>query len=687
MLAKEQFRPLSEPIRLDILQPRNTEGEKVTEYRYDVLGNRIQTILPSGETLNYLYYGSGHLHHINLDGDTLSDIERDDLHRPISRSAGKLHSRFELDPLGRLKQQLAELQPEHHQPETLIGRRYQYDKVGNLTRTEDQRSGHKDYAYDPLGRITAAGDERFAFDPAHNILSRMGDNPSEQPVQSQRVKGNRLTEYDGTRYVYDGLGNLSEQHDDDGSRYYRYDADNQLIEARIEKAGKPAEVWRYRYDALGRRISKASLNRKTEFIWEGSRLLQEYAPNGVYSYVYTEQGSYEPLAQIFKADGATQNEVLYYHNDQIGIPRELTDTEGNIVWSGEYSGWGKLTNPDNACLKKGVHQPFRLQNQYADKETGLHYNFFRYYDPHCGRFTQQDPIGLMGGDNTYRFGSAAQSWIDPIGLEGVPLQLQNYINSHGMQLDANAAMAKFQTKAMAQQAAREAAEREAYVKRHSLNIGLNNHAGNCFSGGGQLSKVEREELAICQRRLARNQATMALATGLTAGAGGTAVAGGALAGGAALGGAKATAAAGAVAVRGGQAIKSGVQAFNQLSKVEKTVGIATATSGANQIRNNGRMALCDTAADVAGATVGGRYVKLLPQVGTAAGTGAFSDAICQNKSVTEVLKGIPGNAVGAGAAYKAGKTGVGDFGQTGVSELGREITNRSVNSVTTKPNK
>ena len=408
LLAKEQFRPLSEPIRLDILQPRNTEHEKVTEYRYDVLGNRIQTILPSGETLNYLYYGSGHLHHINLDGDTLSDIERDDLHRPISRSAGKLHSRFELDPLGRLKQQLAELQPEHHQPETLIGRRYHYDNVGNLTRTEDQRNGHKDYAYDPPGRITAAGDERFAFDPAHNIVS---DGLTTRPV-----KGNRLTEYHGTRYVYDGLGNLSEQHDDDGSRYYRYDADNQLIEVRIEKAGKPAEVWQYRYDALGRRISKASLNRKTEFIWEGSRLLQEYAPNGVYSYVYTEQGSYEPLAQIFKANGATQSEVLYYHNDQIGIPRELTDAEGHIVWSGEYSGWGKLTNPDNACLKKGVHQPFRLQNQYADEETGLHYNFFRYYDPHCGRFTQQDPIGLMGGNNLYQFASNPLGYLDPSGL-------------------------------------------------------------------------------------------------------------------------------------------------------------------------------------------------------------------------------------------------------------------------------
>lgn len=308
----------------------------MTEYRYDVLGNRIQTILLSGETLNYLYYGSGHLHHINIDGETLTDIERDDLHRPVSRSAGKLHSRFELDPLGRLKQQLAELEPEHH-PEVLISRRYQYDHSGNLIRTEERGRDNKDYAYDPLGRITAAGDERFAFDPAHNISD-----------SGRKVSGNRLTDYNGTRYVYEGLGNLSETHRDNESRYYTYDADNQLIEARTERNGRPAEVWRYSYDALGRRISKETLNRKTEFIWEGSRLLQEYTERGCYTYVYTEQGSYEPLAQIFKADGATQNEVLYYHNDQIGIPRELTDAEGNIVWSGEYSGWGKLTNADTA---------------------------------------------------------------------------------------------------------------------------------------------------------------------------------------------------------------------------------------------------------------------------------------------------------------------------------------------------
>nr|WP_233438890.1 RHS repeat-associated core domain-containing protein [Aggregatibacter actinomycetemcomitans] len=61
-------------------------------------------------------------------------------------------------------------------------------------------------------------------------------------------------------------------------------------------------------------------------------------------------------------------------------------------------------------------QPFRLQNQYADEETGLHYNFFRYYDPYIGRFTQQDPIGLAGGNNLYRFEGAVQNQTDPLGL-------------------------------------------------------------------------------------------------------------------------------------------------------------------------------------------------------------------------------------------------------------------------------
>ena len=93
----------------------------------------------------------------------------------------------------------------------------------------------------------------------------------------------------------------------------------------------------------------------------------------------------------------------------------MTDEAGNIIWRGQYSAWGKLTEEEKA--NPSIHQPFRLQNQYVDEETGLHYNFFRYYDAHCGRFTQLDPIGLAGGENLYVFAPNVQRFIDPLGLE------------------------------------------------------------------------------------------------------------------------------------------------------------------------------------------------------------------------------------------------------------------------------
>ncbi|KAA8993837.1 type IV secretion protein Rhs, partial [Affinibrenneria salicis] len=62
-------------------------------------------------------------------------------------------------------------------------------------------------------------------------------------------------------------------------------------------------------------------------------------------------------------------------------------------------------------------QNLRFQGQYLDRETGLHYNLFRYYDPQCGRFTQPDPIGLAGGINLYQYAPNPLSWIDPLGLK------------------------------------------------------------------------------------------------------------------------------------------------------------------------------------------------------------------------------------------------------------------------------
>ena len=93
----------------------------------------------------------------------------------------------------------------------------------------------------------------------------------------------------------------------------------------------------------------------------------------------------------------------------------MTDIHGNLLWYGEYAAWGRLKK--DGRVYKDAHQPFRLQNQYYDEETGLHYNLFRYYEPEAGRFVNQDPIGLWGGENLYQFADNALVWFDPLGLK------------------------------------------------------------------------------------------------------------------------------------------------------------------------------------------------------------------------------------------------------------------------------
>ena len=117
-------------------------------------------------------------------------------------------------------------------------------------------------------------------------------------------------------------------------------------------------------------------------------------------------------------DGENRQQTHYFHCNQIGIPREMTDKDGNLLWFGNYTGWGRLKK--NERVYNDAHQPFRLQNQYFDEETGLHYNFFRYYEPDAGRFMNQDPIGLAVGDNLYRFALNGQDWLDPLGLDSKP---------------------------------------------------------------------------------------------------------------------------------------------------------------------------------------------------------------------------------------------------------------------------
>jgi RHS repeat-associated protein len=386
------------------------------QYRYDGLGNRVETVLPDGRRLAQRYYGSGHLDRISLDGAVISDIERDVMQRETVRSQGALRSYFDYDAIGRRVAQRA--RKDGVAAPECVARRYVYDRNGNLHASVDQRFGQIAYQYDALGRLTRANAERFAFDPAHNLV-----DPG-----AAAVRGNRLLQFEDKRFAYDTHGNLVEKHIGSHSLLrFSYDPEHRLQSAIITRNGV-TQRFSYGYDAFGRRTWKRDSFGITAFVWDGNRLLQETRRSRRFTYVY-EPGSFIPLAQLESPTaaeaegGAPDGVVRYFHNDNIGTPREISEADGRISWRASYRAWGNtllVEYPEQAtpvvAEAEPPHQPLRFQGQYFDAETGLHYNRFRYYDPDVGRYISQDPIGLAGGLNTFAYAANPTVWMDPLGL-------------------------------------------------------------------------------------------------------------------------------------------------------------------------------------------------------------------------------------------------------------------------------
>jgi RHS repeat-associated protein len=92
-----------------------------------------------------------------------------------------------------------------------------------------------------------------------------------------------------------------------------------------------------------------------------------------------------------------------------------------VVWQWQSDAFGNgLPNEDVDGDGVSVQVNLRFPGQYYDAESGLHYNYHRYYDPSIGRYITSDPIGLEGGLNTYAYvGGNPVNWVDPYGLEAV----------------------------------------------------------------------------------------------------------------------------------------------------------------------------------------------------------------------------------------------------------------------------
>ncbi|MWP62379.1 RHS repeat-associated core domain-containing protein [Gilliamella sp. Pas-s25] len=394
-------------------------------HRYDDnTGLLSGTKLPDGQWLEY-HYNHGQLLGMTLDHQPLAAFRWDKQGREYERRQGNgLVNRYDYDNLSRLTR---------HQifhgfdldslpsPTPLWQQDYRYQADNQLSQIRGNSA--REYQYDAIGQLTSVGKpkhhqthhapplEMLHYDATGNFLS---------DTKTHITKGNRLTFFSDKHFEYDRFGNLIVEKRGKDHRlvtHYEYDCRHRLIKV-IKPTGL---IITYTYDAFNRRTSKTVDGKTTEFIWQDHKLIAECADNDKFwrSYIY-EPDSHRPLAQILgKAGQSEKLKTYWYQNNYLGTPHRLTDSLGDTVYECEYSAYGEITYEHWPQAENNIKpiNPLRFQGQYFDEETGLHYNLNRYYDPFTGRYITQDPLGILGGLNSYQYaGSDPINWVDPLGL-------------------------------------------------------------------------------------------------------------------------------------------------------------------------------------------------------------------------------------------------------------------------------
>lgn len=163
--------------------------------------------------------------------------------------------------------------------------------------------------------------------------------------------------------------------------------------------GQDTPIGRYAYDPFGRRLKKTTATETIYFQHGEEGLLAEYDASGnpLATYGWEPQGLWG-TNPVWKKEGSN---TYFYSNDHLGTPQVLTDSSGQIVWKGRAEAFGKTTVEAGSTVSNNL----RFPGQYFDAETGMHYNYFRDYEPTIGRYLQSDPIGLAGGINGYAYAS------------------------------------------------------------------------------------------------------------------------------------------------------------------------------------------------------------------------------------------------------------------------------------------
>ena len=346
---------------------------------------------------------------------------------------------------------------------------YTYDANSNRLSAIDKTTSDTDLdgEFDDSDFSKSTG-QALNIDPASNKL--LGFTQTFTKVRGTRTLSILNT---NVAYTLDANGALTS----DGLRDFEYDEANRLAKVKIFKDGEAAKV-RYLHNALGQRVFKSEPEAeqtlpneaelgldfiswlKSNFKWlfaagqantsigtaysyaDGQlptwALMGEYdngsaAGKGRTEYIWlpTEDGQAIPIG-IFR-----NGKFFAIHTDHLGTPRLMTNEDNKPVWQWPYSAFGnnkptgvlKATpNPKAAITNQptllkataATELNLRFPGQYADVETGLFYNYYRNYLASQGRYTQNDPIGLGGGINTFAYVEGNPlSYTDPTG-EFVP---------------------------------------------------------------------------------------------------------------------------------------------------------------------------------------------------------------------------------------------------------------------------
>ena len=362
---------------------------KTIGYSYSPTGLKATFTSPDGVVVTYSYDAADQLIALQIPNEGALTVNQYQWTQPTQVTLPGGHKQsYSYDPLQRVTQILAKDSANN----TLMDFQYAYDKTSNITQKQTEYGAHT-YVYDALDRLTQTDnptltDEAYTYDKVGNRLT-----DSRQPGSLGYNTDHQLTGIGADTFQYDASGNLIKKVLGGQTTDYYYNNENRLSEVKQDAN----TIARYVYDPFGRRIKKEVGGQITYFLYTTEGLVAEYDGTGneIRQYGYQPDGTWGTDPLYLKTNG----QYYYYQNDHLGTPQKLFAKSGAIVWSAKAYAFGETSIDPGSSIEN----PLRFPGQYFDQETGLHYNYFRYYDPGMGRYVTEDPLGLKADLNIYAY--------------------------------------------------------------------------------------------------------------------------------------------------------------------------------------------------------------------------------------------------------------------------------------------